>query len=513
MNVSEEIRVGWGRRLSMVLQTEAAECGIACLAMLAGYHGYPTHLSDLRRRFGVSLKGATLDDIMRVAGRVGMASRPLRLGLDELSHLALPCLLHWDLNHFVVLKSVGPNSAVVHDPAFGIRKLSLAEMSRHFTGVALEVAPGPEFAPAQAPPRVPVWQMFGRMAGVRRSLLQLLMMAAAIEVFAIASPLFMQWVVDQALVSADRNLLTVLVIGFTLLLLIRTAVTALRDWMAMAVTASMKVQARANLFAHLIRLPASFFEARHIGDVISRFNSQGTLLQALTSDVLDAILDGVMVLLTLGIMFVYAPVLALLVAAGALLYAGVRWLSFLPQRQASAEAIVWEAKRDSHFYETIRGIKTIKLFNAQETRRVHWLQLLVEALNRQLAGQKLRVAFRGCNTLVRGLLTILVVWLGARQVIAGALTVGMLLAFLAYKDEFLSRISALIDRIFDLRVMGLHSERMADIALTAPEASDPVAPRRRGHRSGGDRGPRPALPVQQQRRLRPRRTELSRRAR
>jgi len=477
MNILSDIRMGWGRRLPMVLQSEAAECGIACLAMLAGYHGYHTHLTDLRRRFGVSLKGATLEDIMRVAGHVGLSSRPLRLNIDELNQLQMPCVLHWDLNHFVVLESIRGCNVVIHDPAAGVRRLTLVEASEHFTGVALEVAPGPDFAPAEAPPRVRIWQMFGRFAGLKRSLLQLLLMAAAIEVFAIASPLFMQWVVDQALVSADHSLLTILVIGFTLLLLVRTSVTAMRDWMVMAMTSSLKVQARANLFSHMIHLPTSFFEARHLGDVMSRFNSQSTILQALTTDMIDVVLDGVMVVLTLVIMVIYAPLLALMVVAGAALYAAIRWVAYLPLRQSSAEAIIWEAKRDSHFFETLRGIKTIKLFNAQESRRSHWLYLLVEAINRQLTGQKLRLLFQTSNTLVRGLLAILVVWLGAEQVMRNAMSVGMLLAFIAYKDQFLARISALIDRLVDLRVLGLHSERMADIALTAPEARSMQPPR------------------------------------
>lgn len=477
MNPLSDLRLGWGRRLPMVLQTEATECGIACLAMLASYHGYHTHLTDLRRRFGVSLKGATLEDIMRVGGHIGLSSRPLRLEIDELNQLQTPCILHWDLNHFVVLESVRGSTVVIHDPGVGVRRLSLVETSEHFTGVALEVAPGPDFAPAEAPPRIRIWQMFGRFAGVKRSLLQLLLMAAAIEVFAITSPLFMQWVVDQALVSADRSLLTILVIGFTLLLLVRTSVTAMRDWMVMALTSSLKVQARANLFSHMIHLPTSFFEARHLGDVMSRFNSQGTLLQAVTTDMIEVVLDGAMVVLTVIIMFVYAPLLALLVIGGAALYAAIRWISYLPLRQASAEAIVWEAKRDSHFIETLRGIKTIKLFNAQDSRRAHWLYLMVEAINRQLTGQKLRLLFQTSNSLVRGLLAIVVVWIGAGKVMSNAMSVGMLLAFIAYKDQFLSRISALIDRVVELRVLGLHSERMADIALTAPEPRGMEAPR------------------------------------
>ncbi len=477
MSVLDGVNFGIGRRLPMVLQTEAAECGVACLAMLAGFHGHHTGLADLRRRFGVSLKGATLKDVVRVADQIGLATRPMRLELGELSMVKTPCILHWDLNHFVVLKSVGQNSVVIHDPSDGVRRLSMTEVSKHFTGIALETTPTGGFASAEKPPRVQFRQMLGRFTGLKRSLLQLLALALTIEIFAITSPLFMQWVVDHALISADYDLLLTLVIGFGLLLLIRTSVSTMRSWMLMTLGASIKVQARTNLFSHLVTLPASFFEARHLGDVMSRFGSQSTILKAITTELIEVVLDGLMVSLTLMIMFLYAPVLALLVVAVAVLYGILRWAFYSPLRQASAETIIWGAKRDSHFLETLRGIKTIKLFNAQDSRRSHWLHLLVETVNRQLTTQKLGILFKTANSLLLGGLTLLVVWLGARQVLANAFSVGMLLAFIAYKDQFISRVSALIDRLVELQMLKLHAERLADIALSAPEPHN-LAPSR-----------------------------------
>jgi len=472
MSVLDGVTFGIGRRLPMVLQTEASECGVACLAMLTGFHGGYTDLADLRRRFGVSLKGATLKDVIRVADQIGLASRPVRLELGELPLVKVPCILHWDLNHFVVLKSVSRSSVVIHDPSVGVRRLPLSEVSKHFTGVALEATPTGGFVHSEPPPRVRLRQMLGRFTGLKRSLLQLLVLAFAIEIFSIMSPLFMQWVVDQALVSADYDLLLTLVIGFSLLLLIRVSVSTMRRWMLMVLGASLKVQARTNLFSHLVNLPAPFFEARHLGDVMSRFGSQDTILKAITTELVEVVLDGLMVSLTLIIMFLYAPTLASLVLAVAVFYGLLRWVSYTPLRQASAEAIIWGAKRDSHFLESLRGIKTIKLFNAQDGRRSHWLYLLVETVNRQLTAQKLKLLLKTINSLLLGGITILVVWLGAKRVLENTFSVGMLLAFLAYKDQFLSRVSGLIDRLVDLQMLKLHAERLADIALTSPEPRD-----------------------------------------
>jgi ATP-binding cassette, subfamily B, bacterial CvaB/MchF/RaxB len=470
MNVAEALHLDRGRRLPAFLQTEAAECGLACLAMIARYYGSASDLPALRRRFGLSLKGATLQDLVRIATALELAARPLRLELDELGQLATPCILHWDLNHFVVLRSVTASEIVVHDPAVGVRRMPFAEASRHFTGVALELTPTGRFEPEAPAPRVRMRALLGRVRGLGRALGEVFTLALAIEMFAIVSPLFLQIVVDDAVVSADRSLLASLAVGFGLLLVLKTAVSAMRGWMLIALGASLKVQGRANLFSHLVELPASYFETRYLGDVMSRFGSQETILQAVTTDVVETILDGVLASVTLIVMFLFSPVLACTVLAGAASYAALRWASYAPLRQASAEAIAWAARRDGHFLETLRGIKTIKLFNAQEARRGQWLSLLVETVNRQLTTQKMQLAFRTANAFVIGVLGILVVTIGAFRILGHTFSVGMLVAFIAYKDQFLERVSDLVNRGLDLHMLRLHAERLADIALTAPEA-------------------------------------------
>lgn len=470
-----ELNFGWRKRLPLILQTEAAECGIACIAMIAGFHGDPGDITDLRRRFGMAQKGATLADLIRIADALGFATRPVRLELDEVRQLSLPCILHWDLNHFVVLGEVKSNGYLIHDPAAGSRRITREELSRHFTGVALELTPTAAFKPAEPAPRLSLRGMVARLVGVRRSLAHLFVLAVAIELFAILSPLFMQWVVDHALVNANQDLLITLALGFTLLLILQTTVTAMRDWIAMVFGASLKLQGRSSLFSHLVKLPAAYFESRYLGDIVSRFGSQETILQAMTTDLVQVVMDGLLATVTLAIMFVIAPALAWIVLAAIIVYAVLRWATYVPLRRASAETIVWAARRDSHFLETMRGMKTIKLLNGENARRVNWLNLLVETLNRQLTTQKMQLAFRASRTLLFGLLTIAIVWMGAKRVLETSLTIGVLLAFIAYKNQFVGRVAELINKLVDLKMLHLHADRLADIVLTQPEPNaDPT---------------------------------------
>ena len=191
---------------------------------------------------------------------------------------------------------------------------------------------------------------------MRRALGHLLLLAFAIEVFALLAPLFLGLTVDHAIVSADRGLLATLAVAFGLLLLLQVGTSALRGWMLMTLGASLKVQARTNLFSHLVALPAGYFETRHVGDVMSRFGSQETILKALTTDLVVAILDGIMCLVTIAVMFWLAPTLAAVALIGAVAYGLLRWAFYMPLRQASSEHIVWAARRDSHFLETMRGV-------------------------------------------------------------------------------------------------------------------------------------------------------------
>ncbi|MFJ2991172.1 peptidase domain-containing ABC transporter [Pandoraea sp. NPDC087047] len=466
----DRLSFGVARKLPILLQTEATECGLACLAMITGYHGHHVDLAALRGRFPVSLKGADLARVIEIAQQLDLGTRALTLDLDQLGQLRVPCILHWNFNHFVVLKEVGSKGALIYDPAQGIRKVPLDELSRSFTGVALELWPTNRFAPRDEAPPVRLRQLLGPVSGVSRSLGQVLILALALEVFALVQPFFMQWVIDEAIVSADRDLLTVLALGFGLLLLMQQATSAIRTWVLMYFGTTLNVQWRANVFTHLLSLPVGYFERRHLGDVVSRFGSIDGIQQTLTTSFLSAVIDGLMTIVTLAMMFVYSRMLGCVALATMALYALLRWLWYRPLRHATQEQIVRAAKQQSHFLETVRGVKAIKLFNRQNQRRASWLSLLVEEINAGLHMQKLHLLYQQVNGLLFGAAGILVIWLGARMVMDGQFTVGVLMAFTAYKGQFDSRVGSLIDKCFEIRMLQLQGERLADIVFTPPES-------------------------------------------
>jgi ATP-binding cassette, subfamily B, bacterial CvaB/MchF/RaxB len=464
-------------RVPMLLQTEAAECGLACLAMVASHFGLDTDLPTLRQRFPLSLKGATLVDLTRIAGQLQINPRALRAEMDHLPQLQLPCVLHWELNHFVVLTEVRGTTIVIHDPARGVRRLTLAEVSKSFTGVVLELTPAADFKPRTEKQSVTLRQLLGRVSGLKRSLLQIFALALALEGFMLLSPFFMQWVVDSVLVSADRDLLVTLGLGFGLLVLIQVGTGAIRSWAVLYLSATLNLQWLSNVFAHLMRLPMSWFEKRHTGDVMSRFGAVQQIQQTLTTSFIEAVLDGLLVVMTLAMMWVYSGTLTLIALGCVAVYAGLRWAFFRPLRDATEEAIIFDAKKSSHFLESLRGVQSIKLFNRQEDRQAQFMNRVVDAMNANIATRKLDLMLGVMHKLVFGLERIAVVWVGALLVLDQRFSVGMLFAFFAYKEQFATRVSGLIDKAVELKMLKLQGERLADIVLTAPE-SEVLAPAR-----------------------------------
>ncbi len=452
------------------LQSEATECGLACLANIAGHHGLRTDLRDLRQRFPVSLKGATLAQLMRHADRLHFSSRALRCEPDDLARLQMPCVLHWDLDHFVVLEKVHRRGLSIVDPAVGRRQVAHAAVSAHFTGIALELTPAADFVAADTRRRLRLRDLTGRVVGLRRALGGVLLLAAALEAVALVNPIVTQFVVDGALVSGDRDLLVLAVIGGTLLLGIDFALRMARGWIGLRIDQQLAVQWTTNLFTHLLRLPMRFFEQRHLGDITSRFSSLTSIRNTLTNGAIAAALDGAMAFATLALMLVYSPRLALVAIAASLLYAVLRIASYRPLRTASEERIVLSAKENSYFLESIRAALPLKLYGRVAERVARWQNLMVDVQNRDLATRRMSLWFTSASTLIVGGEGMLLLYLGGLSVLERTLSLGMLLAFLAYRSQFGERTIKLVDLAVDVRMLGLHAERLADIALAAPEA-------------------------------------------
>ena len=472
MKPVDKLQLGRRRKVPVILQTEAAECGLACLAMISSRYGLETDLRTLRERFSLSLKGMNLKSLIAVANHLGFVSRALRVKRAELAQLSTPCILHWDLRHFVVLTGVRGNRVTIHDPAIGERKLTMKEVGRSFTGIALELTPGNDFTPAKEKTRVRIRDLLGRIIGLRRAVTQILVISLAIETAAVMLPWLSQWIIDDVIVSGDHSLLSVLVIGMVLLGLFQLTISTLRAWLMISLGTRMNLQWSSNVFSHLVRLPISYFEKRHLGDIISRFGAVDEIRRVITNGFIEGVVDSIMATIALVLMFVYSAELTLLVVCTVLLYIALRIYHYRTYRGRREEEIVRNAKLSSLTMESVRGVQSIRLFNFENTRVSSWTNQLVDVYNARIALQKFNIGYNFGNGLLTTVENSLVVWLAAGMIIDNTFSIGMLFAYLGYKGQFTSKIFAFIERIISFKLLSIQSERLSDIVFHPREATD-----------------------------------------
>ena len=460
------------RKLPVILQTEMTECGLACLAMIARYHGHDIDLNVLRRKHLVSMTGASLKSVIAIADGLQLSSRPLRLDMDHLEKLQLPAMLHWDLNHYVVLKSIKGDQAVIVDPGVGLRKMSLSRLSNHFTGIAVEFTPQADFAAVQARIKPRISLLWDRLVGLKRAITQTLVLSVILQAIVLLSPFYLQLVVDAVLPRGDTSLLLALAIGFGGLVILRAVAEAVRGWAILVYGNQMSLQMVGNVFRHLIRLPARYFERRHVGDIISRMGSTVPIQEALTQSVPAVLIDGAMAVLMLIVMFLYSPILGGIVLAMVLGLVLATWLIYPHLRRTQEESIYAKALENSHVIESIRAITTVKMFGREAEREAAWRNLYTDFINANVGYGKWVVARKFFETLLTGLQVVLVVWAAVSLMIddGSAFTLGMLVAFLAYRQYFTDAVVQLLEKGIEFNLLSLHLDRLSDIIFEETDA-------------------------------------------
>ncbi|ENN6802763.1 peptidase domain-containing ABC transporter [Enterobacter ludwigii] len=460
-------------RVPLVHQTESSECGLACLAMICNHYGKNSNLISLRQQFNLSARGTTLAGMKEIAEQLGLTSRCLSLELHELNSLKIPCILHWDFNHFVVLVGVKQNRVILHDPARGRRTINLEEMSQYFTGIALEVWPGSTFTEEQESHHFSLKALAAKVHGLKGTLAKIFFYSLIIESINLLIPIGTQLALDHAIPAADVGLLTLICIGLLLFTFLRLALSALRSWSSLLMTTLINVQWQSGLFSHLLRLPLSYFERRKLGDIQSRFGSLNTLRETFTSSIVGALIDGTMLIGVVIMMALYGGWLTGVVMCFTALYVLIRLMTYSTYRELSEEILVRDARTRSYFMETLYGIATIKMQGFSERRSIHWLNLEIDTINTEIKITKMDLLFGGVNSLITACEQIAMLWLGSRLIIDNDITIGMFIAFGVFREQFADRVWSLTNFLTKLRMMHLHNERVADIALNTQEKKKP----------------------------------------
>ncbi|WGE47715.1 peptidase domain-containing ABC transporter [Actinobacillus equuli] len=463
----EQLNFNFFRKVPVTLQTETAECGLACLSMILGYyHHGKTNLFNLRSQYGVSSRGVNLQNLIDISRHLGFITRPLSLELEEVNQLRLPCILHWDFNHFVVLTKVTDKNFIIHDPAFGRKKLSKEQFSNHFTGIALEIWTEVKFDKQKNTDEINFCETLKHISGIKGALIKIFALSALVELIGLLIPVGTQLVMDHVIQAKDQSLLLVICVGLCLFTFFRSAISMFRAWISLKMSYLINFQWTSSFFSHLLKLPLEFFEKRQVGDIHSRFDSLSIIHKTLTSSIVATIIDSVMIICLIVMMILYGGWLFLIVLGFSVVYLILRIVTYWTYRQISEEKIIKAARSHSHFMETLYGITTLKSLNLLQKREEQWMSLNADSFNTGIKITKLDMLFGGIHTFISTLEQISILWIGANLVIDNIMTLGMFIAFNAYRGSFSARIANLINVFFNLKILSLHRERVADIALS-----------------------------------------------
>lgn len=456
-------------KLPMIFQDELAECGHACVAMISNYWGHKLDLFSLRKLNEPSARGITLKSIHHLFEKLGFQARALKVSLRDLSLVKCPAILHWNMNHFVVLKKVNNHSVVIHDPARGIIKCSMNDVSQAFTGIVLEVGKSTDFQKIETQGMLKLTDFTKMAFGINKLIVLLILLSLSIEVFTLINPLFMQFVTDDVLSSSSIGNLYGIAFVFSILGLFHVFAEYTRGSLVIYLTNNLTEQFSSNVVKHILKLPLDFFEKRSKGDLQSKFQSIDKIQKKISTDFITTVLDGLMIFVNIIVMFVYSAPLTMLVVVSLIIYIAIRCSSYFFLEKSTEKSIQQHAKAASYFLETLEAMMSIKSFSKENDRLSIWKNSYIRSLNADIHISRLNLAYAIASQLLMTFELIVVICFGANLVLSNQFSLGMLMAFLAYRLLLVNKASSFIQNIFDYKLVSVQLNRLSDILFQKPE--------------------------------------------
>ena len=455
--------------MKVFLQAGMAECGLASLAMVANHYDAKVDLGAMRRKFSSFQSGMTLMQLSEAAQQLGFRCRALRLSKAQLSQLTLPCIIHWGFNHFVVLEKVGRQGIDIIDPAVGRRRCDWLEVGEQFTGVALECSADTSVRltlPAGSG-SLRKWIKVG--ASFNRAMLWLVGLSIAAQLLMLTAPYYIQLLIDRGIMLGDTRLMTLLLAAFSLLLVLRVALQYTRDWLLANVDNSLYKSLSWQLFRHLLTIPVDFFRQRNIGDLISRFESIRELRGAFSQLLVPLAIAISFALLLCVVLFFYSLTLALISCAMSLLLIAIRWWHYASVRALQQRAVIAAAEEHSQRVEMLRSMVSIQSLSMEASFLQRWNTTQEKSADLSYqAGMKLLRANQIQLLIIAGEGLVLS-FMGSHLVLDGVWTLGHMVAYVSYRGLFYERINTVVDKVCQLRVMGLHLDRIDDLIEAQPK--------------------------------------------
>jgi len=464
-------------KVPFVQQLEWTDCGPACMAMVLAYLGRDATLDEVREIAGGSGRdGADAQALVKTAEHYGLRARGLSIDIEHMKYVPAGSILHWEFNHFVVFERMTRRGAEIVDPGRGRRVIPEAQLRASFTGVALVFEPTDAFTPQRAGSGRWAWYL-QQLAGQRHLLTRVIVMSLLLRVFALAVPLLTAVLVDRVIPRGDQGLLLVVMIGLGGVLLFQVLTALIRTHLLLQLRTNLDTRLTLGFVDYLSRLPFDFFQRRSAGDLLMRVNNNATIREVLTANTLSALIDGLFVLLYIGLIVAVDPVLALVTFGLGALQLGVLFAARPRYRDLLVRALDAQARSQSYLVEMLAGMSTLKAAAAESRAVERWSNLYVDELNVSLdRGRASAVVEAVMGALTSGS-PLVILALGAIRVIGGELSLGAMLAVNAVAIGLLTPLASLVNSGLQIQLLAGYMDRVEDVLRTSPEQSGQDAAR------------------------------------
>lgn len=463
-------------RVDTVMQAQVSECGLACLTMIAGYHGHQFDLAYLRAVHPVTRAGMSMADIVELAGSLSLDGRGFALSsIEDLGKIALPCILHWNGNHFVVLEAIGARGYTVHDPAFGRRVYEADDIRRHFSGVVLEFEPRLDFTKVASSTRSQLWSVLKTCRGLGATLTQIVIVSVAVSLLGLMTPILLQVALDVVLPQFDIDLLAMLSIALACFMIFEATGKWLRDYVILRSSLLFQTYFTRNIVGHSCRLPLSYFEERHNGDFIARLDSIENVKSYLVRGLVSSFADSLMSVLAVALMLLYSPTMTAVVVATLAVLVVLRFLFVPALKSASTMALEAHSQERTRMLDGLRRVEALKVHNAGERHAARWFGSFVRFVNADFRAKKTEIKVELILRVILAVSTVATLYMGVTAAMQSTLSVGMLYAFFALRQSFFESVNQLTTQLMHLSVMGVHLDRINDIVNQEPEADSAAA--------------------------------------
>jgi ABC-type bacteriocin/lantibiotic exporter with double-glycine peptidase domain len=449
----------------------ATECSAACVAMVLGYHGRSTSLSECRELFDSGRDGASARHLLEAARAYGLTSKAFSVKADDFAQVALPAIVYWNKNHFVVVERWSRSRVDIIDPAVGRKRLSAREFARGYSGVALTFEPGAGFETREVERLTWVGHL-AKLVGPKLLggvLAQMLLVSLVLQALGLALPLGTQFVVDRLLPNPSPDWLTLLGLGIAVLVLAQLVAVTLRSALTVYLYARLDQRMMLGIFEHLVALPLRYFQQRTTGDLMARLGSNVVIREALTGRALSVVLDGGLVLLYLAVLLARAPLFGL-----AVLVLGVFQVLLVvgtsgPRHALMQQFLATQADAQGYLTEALTGIATMKASGGEARAVEHWSDVFTRHLNASVRRSQLSAWLEVSQLTLRTLAPLALLWLGAMQVMDGRMSLGTMLGLNALAAACLMPLASLVSTVQQLQSVGANLERLVDVFDAQPE--------------------------------------------